>query len=205
MTRRALLRLGPALPALAASAPSAEQIIVPVRRVLNRRARLRPEALRHFQELIWPEAVADFARCGVRLSWKDAGGDISGWEGREPVISGLERRALNLAITDRIPTQWDGGRALAGVTTLYRGFHLCMAAVEQAHPHRAPLVGVNTCVHELLHAFLGDIFERRPPGFRGQLREFRVDLHATRLWLLGDGATIRASTAAYLQRLRAGG
>ena len=47
--------------------------------------------------------------------------------------------------------------ALNGVTVLYRGFHLSMVGVNEAHGHQIPFSLVNTCVHELLHVFLFDI------------------------------------------------
>jgi hypothetical protein len=37
----------------------------------------------------------------------------------------------------------------------------------------------------------------------GELREFRIDWYATRLWLLHDGAGVRESARTYLERLRA--
>jgi hypothetical protein len=109
---------------------------------------------------------------------------------------------VNFVITDRIPVGWDKGRALSGVTTRYRGHHLCMVALNHAHCHQLPFLSVNTCVHELLHALLHDVFEGRPQGLRGEAREFRIDWYATRLWLFHDGATIRKATEAYVDRLQ---
>ena len=117
------------------------------------------------------------------------------------MITGIERRVLNLVLTDTIPVEWDNGRGLSGATTFYRGFHVCMLALRSSHAHQIPFLSVNTCVHEMLHAFLLDIFENRPRGFKGQSREFRVDWYATRLWLFHDGAAIRASTRKYVARL----
>ncbi len=62
---------------------------------------------------------------------------------------------------------------------------------------------MNTCLHEILHALLGDIFERRPPGWKGNLREVSVDVCATRMWLFGDRGAIRDAARSYLQRLSA--
>jgi hypothetical protein len=104
-----------------------------------------------------------------------------------------------VVVTNQIPMTWDAGRSLCGVTTLYRGYHLCMIALDHAHLDEIPLVATNTCVHEMLHAMLFDIFEHRPRGVHGQLRELRVDGYATRLWLLHDGAALRESAAAYVR------
>lgn len=155
-----------------------------------------------FWSSIWPEAVRDLARCGVQLRTNLTVGDVWRPPYREPVFNGLDRGVLNFVITDRIPAHWDNGRALSGVTTRYRGRHLCMIALHRAHGHELPLISVNTCLHELLHALLHDIFEGRPNGLLGQAREFRVDLYATRLWLFHDGVTIRKAAQAYLERLR---
>jgi hypothetical protein len=118
------------------------------------------------------------------------------------VFIGLERGVINFIVTDHIPIEWDNGRALSGVTTLYRGYHLCMVALDHAHGHQVPFLSVNTCVHELLHALLHDIFEARPKGSLGKAREFRIDAYATRLWLFHDGAAIREAARSYVQRLR---
>jgi len=109
---------------------------------------------------------------------------------------------INLVVTDHIPLGWDKGRGVVGVTTLYRGYHLCMVGLRYAHCHQIPLLSVNTCVHELLHALLHDIFEKRPTGFLAEARELRIDLLATRLWLLHDGETIRKAAQTYVERLR---
>ncbi len=101
--------------------------------------------------------------------------------------------------------QWDQGRALCGVTLRYRGYHLCVIALDRAHGFQLPLLSVNTCTHELLHVLLLDIFEDRPEGLAGQAREFRIDWYATRLWLFHDGAAIRGMTRNYLSRLSRSG
>jgi hypothetical protein len=97
---------------------------------------------------------------------------------------------------------WDRARALSGVTTRYEGYHVCVVALNYAHGHQIPFLSVNTCLHELLHALLGDIFEDRPAGLPGAAREFRVDWYATRLWLFHDGAHIKNSAQSYVERLR---
>jgi hypothetical protein len=77
-----------------------------------------------------------------------------------------------------------------------------MVALRHAHGNQIPFLSVNTCVHELLHALMGDIFEGRPTGVCGQAREFRVDCYATRLWLWHDGGAIRRAAKNYVERLR---
>jgi hypothetical protein len=96
--------------------------------------------------------------------------------------------------------QLDQGRALCGVTLRYRGYHLCVIALDRSHGFQLPLLSVNTCTHELLHVLLLDIFEDRPEGLAGQAREFRIDWYATRLWLFHDGAAIRGMTRNYFSR-----
>lgn len=118
-------------------------------------------------------------------------------------MTGLERDAINLVVTDRLPLEWDLGRALSGVTTLYRGYHLCMLAWAFSHVNQIPFFSVNTCVHEMLHALMLDIYESRPKGVPGWARESRIDYYATRLWLLRDGVAIRQSAERYMERLRA--
>src|ERR1700683_2082159 len=79
-----------------------------------------------------------------------------------------------------------------------------MIALSYAHGDRIPFLSVNTCVHELLHALMQDIFVSRPKWYESDGREFRTDSYATGLWLFRDGAAIRQSAQACLDRLRSG-
>jgi len=184
------------------AAISQSPLIVPVNLVLDRQAKLRPEELGRFWSRIWPQAVGNLETCGIHLQTSMRTADVVRPPGRGPVLAGLEPRAINLVITDQLPNEWDKGRALSGVTTLYRGYHVCMIALNRAHRHEIPLLSVNTCLHELLHVLLLDVFEGRPKGLFGHAREFRIDCYATRLWLFHDGAAIRNSAQIYVDRMR---
>jgi hypothetical protein len=184
--------------------PSQTPLIVPVRRVMDTRTRCTPQQFRHFWYTIWPEAVRDFSRCGIQLQCTDAKGEIRLSAADRPIFTGLEPGVINMVITDRIPRYWDKGRGLAGVTTLYEGYHLSVIALSRAHGHHVPFFSVNTCVHELLHALLQDVFLSRPTALQVNEHEFRDDCDATRLWLFHDGAAIRESARVYLNRLRSG-
>jgi hypothetical protein len=185
--------------ASAALHASSQPVSVPVRLVMDSRANWKRQ--QDAWSRIWAEAVGDFAKCGVRLESTTHDGEIRRSASGKPIFVGLASRVVNLVFTQQLPTDWDRGRGLGGVTTVYEGYHLCAIALDHAHTHRIPFVAVNTCVHELLHAFMLDIFERRPPGWEGSAREFRIDTYATRMWLFGDGSAVRESTAAYLKRL----
>jgi hypothetical protein len=200
MTRREFFSL-----AAAAVVPAVSQtpLIVPVHLVMDGRAKWSPDQLRRFWSSIWPEAVRDFARCGIRLASSLRAGEVERPPGREPVVTGLDAGAINLVITNQIPVEWDSGRAVSGVAIRYRGYDLCMVALSHAHGDQIPLLSVNTCVHEILHVLLHDTFERRPQGASGQAREFRIDWYATRMWLFHDGAAIREAARSYLEYLRA--
>jgi len=197
-TRREFLSMAALVPA-----PLPTPLIVPVHLVLDRQAKLRSEQLDRFWSRIWPQAVRDLGRCGIHLQTSMRTADVLRPPGREPILTGLEPNAINLVITNKLPTQWDSGRALSGVTTLYRGYHVCMAALDRAHCHELPFVSVNTCLHELLHVLLLDVFEDRPKGLLGQAREFRIDTYATLLWLFHEGAAIRNAAQIYVDRMRA--
>ncbi len=191
MTRRALLY------PIALSPRSSTPLTLPVNLVLDSKAR---RAL-HFEQGIWQEALRDLAKCGLQVQVNKTTGEVARPSQREPIITGLQPGKLNLVVTDQIPMYWDHGRLLNGLTTPYRGYHLCMVAMNWAHGHQVPVLSVNTCLHEILHALLLDIFERRPPGWMGHVRELRVDACATRMWLLGDGSGLLDSARAYLERL----
>ena len=119
-----------------------------------------------------------------------------------PVFKGLEHGVINVVVTDYIPLEWDKARGLAGLTTQYDGFHLCLIALRHAHGHQIPYLSLNTCVHELLHVLMLDIFDLRPKGTTGDQREWRIDWYATQLWLFHDGAEIRKSAGEYLRRMK---
>jgi len=201
MTRRHFIWTA-ATAAVPSSAPA--RLRVPVHRVMDARAQCPPEQLHRFWSSIWPEAVRDFGRGGIELLTSDGPGEIRRSPGDKPIIIGLRRGVLNLVLTDHIPLNWDHSRALAGVTVIHEGYHVCMVAVRYAHGDQIPFLAVNTCVHELLHSLLQDIFVSHPKRLQIAGREFRVDWYATGLWLFHDGAAIRKSAQAYLDRLRSG-
>jgi len=201
MTRREFHSAIAAAAADRSSSPA--PLTVPIHLVLDGRAKWRPEQISYFWSRIWPEAVGSFASGGIRLAASKGPGEVRRSPGDKPVFTGLDRGAINMIITDQIPLRWDNGRGLSGVTTRYEGYDLCMIALDSAHCHQIPLVSVNTCVHELLHALLRDILEAHPQGLAGAARELRIDWHATRLWLFHDGADIRKAAVPYLEHLRA--
>ncbi|HEY1336553.1 MAG TPA: hypothetical protein VGF59_03545 [Bryobacteraceae bacterium] len=199
MTRRDFLSRA----ALVAAAPTPPSSLnVPVNLILDRRARFTASQLHRFSTKIWPEAVRDFVRGGIHLQTVHGIGEVKRSPGDRPVFTGLQRAMINVVATDLIPLQWDNGRGLAGVTTRWEGFHVCLIALNNAHSDQIPFFSVNTCVHELLHALLQDIFANRPNGVSGQEREARIDWYGTLMWLFHDGAAVRASARAYLERLR---
>src|SRR5574340_252796 len=148
----------------ATSVRAQSPLVVPVQRVMDIRARCTPEELKRFWWSVWPEAARNFSRCAIELKTTDKTGEIRLSPGGRPIFVGLERRVVNMVLTDRIPMYWDSGRALPGLTTLFEDYHLCVIALRYAHGNRVPYLSVNTCVHELLHALLQDISVNRPPS-----------------------------------------
>ena len=179
-----------------------QPVIVPVRQILDGRAHFKSQQLSSFWSRIWPEAASNLARCGIALQATQIDGEVRRSPSGKPVFTALQRGLVNFVITDQIPMEWDKARGLGGLTTQYRGHHLCMVALNHAHPHRIPMLAVNTCLHELLHVLMLDVFEDRPSGVRGSAREFQIDLYATRLWLFHDCSAIRMSAETYVSRLR---
>ncbi len=204
MTRRdILLGLGTAAVTVgAAHAEAGGPLLVPIHRVLDSRARCSPAEWRHFWGSLWPEAYGNFSRGGLQLQCTDSKGEIKRSPAGRPIFVGLQPGVLNLVLTDHLPQNWDRGRSGAGVTTRYDGYHICLIAITEAHGNQVPYLSVNTCVHELLHALLGDVFVKRETWYQAGWRETRADWYATRLWLFGDGATLRGLASDYLRRLR---
>src|SRR4051812_11328980 len=194
MTRRALLTA--ACASAGAAGATTGDLFIPVHQVTDSRARYTPSRLREFSQTIWPEAERDFGQCGVRFAIDSGPGEIRRSPSDAPIFVGLQRGKLNLVLTDLIPMNWDRARGLAGLTTVWQGYHVCVIALEYAHRNRIPFVAVNTCEHELLHAIMQDIFESRPAGLAGEAREMRIDAYATRLWLFHEGADVRESARA---------
>lgn len=182
-----------------------EAVTLPLRQIVDASAKLSPARLRGFEADIWGQAERGFASCGVRFERTAHPGDIWRPPGREPVITGLAHGALNMVVTGKVPIHWDNGRGWSGVSLIYRGYHVTLIALDHAHGHIVPFVSVNTCVHELLHAVMLDIYERRPRGAWGQARETRIDTLATRMWLASGAEAVRESARAYAARLRQDG
>jgi hypothetical protein len=199
MTRRAFI--GAAMSA-AVLTTGPRRLTVPIFRIVDARAQIPAENLRRFWNTIWPEATRDFSRGGIDLLATDGPGEIRMSPGDKPVFVGLRRGIVNLVVTGRIPMYWDNGLGWGGVTTIYQGYHICLIALRYAHGDQAPFLSVNTCVHELLHALLQDIFLKPPKWYRAGEREFQIDWYATRLWLFHEGGAVRKSGEAYLDRLR---
>jgi hypothetical protein len=198
MTRRLFLGT---LAATAADAAAPAQLVVPVHRVMDSRAQCTPEQLHRFWSKTWPEAARNFARGGIRLQTSDGPGEVKRSPGDQPIFVGLRPHIINLVLTGYIPMKWDNARALAGITTIHDGYHICLIALRYAHGDQVPFISVNTCVHELLHALLQDVFVRRPTWYQSGSREFRIDWYATQLWLFHNGSDLRQSTQSYLKRL----
>lgn len=194
MTRRALLTF------LTGALQGGTKIHVPVQLLVDPLSPPRP--LQHFLMEVWTEAVRDFARCGIQFDCTELSSDLKRSPSGRPVFAQLRRGAVNVILTARVPLEWDEGRALEGITTIYEGNHVCLIALQYAHRHQIPFLSVNTAVHELLHVLMHDVFERRPSGFAGGKREFRIDFLATRLWLFHDGGSIREAARHYIQRIR---
>jgi|SRR5581483_6258330 len=169
----------------------ARPLPVPVHIVLDAAAAWQPGQVVRFWRDLWPESARDFARCGIQLQIVLGAGDIDRRPGVQPFLHGLDHGVINLVLTNRIPMMWDQGRILSGITMRYRGYALCMIAMDHAHGNQIPYVSVNTCTHELLHALTLDVLQERPPGWAGQVREFRIDCFATNLWVFHDGAAVR--------------
>jgi len=196
VTRRTLL-FSAAGAAFGAGAP----LVIPLRRVTDKRAQCSRAQWDAWWKTVWPEATRIFARGGIRFEVTDAAGEIKRTAGSRPNFTGLDRGAINLVITDRVPLDYAG---TSGVTTRWEGYDLCVIALTEAHGNQAPYFSINTCVHEVLHLLLQDVLLRRPKWYQTGEREMRIDWYGTRLWLFGDDAEIRQSAAAYLKNLRAG-
>jgi len=109
---------------------------------------------------------------------------------------------VNIVLTDTIPLDWDNGRQVAGGSTVYEGYVVCVIAMKLARGFGVPLLALNTVVHELLPVFLGDVFEPRGGWLRRYGREGRVDWEATRMWLGADAASVRTAARAHLLRMQ---
>lgn len=200
MTRRDILALAAAAPVLAST--PASPLAIPIHRITDAHARIPPDKLRRFWSNLWPEAVRDFARGGMALHTTDGPGEIRRTAADKPIFIGLQRGVINLVLTSALPLYWDEGRARAGVTTIVDGCHVCTLALAFAHGDQVPFFSLNTCVHELLHALMQDIYITHPKWYQSGSRELGVDYHATLLWLFHDGTAVRRSADAYLRRLR---
>ena len=199
-TRRDALRL--AVWGAAGSAPSG-RLAVPIHRVTDAVARYPRGALGSFWSNLWPEAYRNFASDGIDLVCTDAQGEVRHSPSDRPVFLGLRGGVINLVLTDHVPMHWDRGRSVAGISAIYDGLCISVIALRYANANQAPLLSVNTCVHELLHVLMQDVFKPRPTWSSKGGGEAHIDWLATRLWLFHDGRTIRESARRCLVRLNA--
>src|SRR5262249_11138162 len=137
-----------------------------------------------------------------QLQTSDGAGEIRRTAADVPIFSGLRPGVINLVLTDVLPLYWDGARALAGVSAVYEDCPLCLIALRYAHGNQFPFLSVNTCVHELLHVLMQDIFVRHPLAYQRGGREFRIDSYATGLWLFHNGSPVRQSARDFVRRMR---
>jgi len=200
LTRRSMLA---SAAMLETAVPVRAALTIPVHHLIDAGAGLAPVRLIWFRSTPWAEAARDFRQLGIAFTVTESSHAVQRTPGRMPRFEGLVRGALNFAVTHQLPLAWDAGRGVAGVATMHDGFHVAVAALDHAHAHRILWLAVNTCTHELLHVLLGDIFERRPPGWRRAWREARIDAVSTRLWLTGGdgGGAIAAGAGRYAARL----
>src|SRR5690349_14106617 len=90
-------------PAAGVARAPVQPLAVPVRIDVDTKARWTWKQIGGFWSGLWPEAVGDFARCGIRLESTTGTGQVERPPFRQPIISGLVPRAVNLVVTDRIP------------------------------------------------------------------------------------------------------
>jgi hypothetical protein len=200
MTRRDFLAIAAASSTVSGNS---QALNVPVHRVMDTAAPgYPPELLQRFWGSIWPEAYREFQRAGIHLETSDGSGEVRRRASGRPTLKGLRPGVINLVLTDYIPPFWDDGRALAGVSSVYEGHSFCMLALSNAHGNQVPFLSVNTCVHELLHVLLGDVYISRPKWYQEGGREYRIDWYATRLWLFHEGTAVKEFARANLALLR---
>lgn len=208
MTRRMTRRKAVCATALLAApsgAPSGvdagAHLEIPLLRITDKHARSGSAQRNQFLTGIWKEAEQVFAKGGIALRAADRAGEVLQYPSGRPLFRCLDRSMINVVLTDRVPLDWDKGRSLAGVSSLYEGFCLCVLSMEEAHGNQIPFLSVNTVVHELLHVLLQDVFVDRTSAIHGQGAEARVDFYATLMWLFGDGAHVRESARGCLARV----
>ena len=118
MTRRDLLGL---LAPAALQAAADPRVVVPIHRIVDARVKNPPNWPK-----LWNEAVQDFRQGGIDFQISDGPGEVRRTAADNPNFIGLKGRAINVIATDTLPMYWDGGRALAGVSTIHDGYHICM-------------------------------------------------------------------------------
>ena len=170
-------------------------LIVPVHRVMDARVQCPPEQLHPEALQFAHRALSVLLRTCVIIFILKVSGFFISFSSYKCDFRIEPGRRLSLRPLVK-------GRALAGVSTIHEGYHVCLVALRYARGNQIPFLSVNTCVHELLHVLLQDVFVRDPKWFQTGGREFRIDWYATGLWLFHDGAAIRKSAQAYLGRLR---
>src|SRR4051794_17225086 len=117
MTRRDILQAAALL-----ATPSGPQLEIPVHRMLDKNARCSPVQVKTFLSSVWNEAVHNFAQGSIALRVTESNGEVQKYPSGKPRFRCLQREMINVVLTDRIPLDWDKGRSLPGISTLYEGF-----------------------------------------------------------------------------------
>ena len=74
---------------------AAQPLTVPIRIVIDTGANWTWNQIGNFWRGIWPEAVTDFSRCGIRLESTTGIGQVERPPHRQPIVTGLSPAALN--------------------------------------------------------------------------------------------------------------
>jgi hypothetical protein len=184
--------------------PAPAALEIPVQVVVNKLAKWSQAERDSFRSNVWNEAVQVLRKCGIVLRTVEHEGEIHKYPSGPPRIVGLGYKVLNIVLTDTIPMAWDNGRGVAGVATVYEGYHLTLISILASHGNRVPFLHVNTLVHELIHMFFEDFYLPREGRLSGQAHEHVIDWHATRMWLFSDDGAVKQSAFQYIRCLNRG-
>lgn len=116
-----------ALPWASSARGAGGPVEVPVVCLTNTRAATTPEAVRAFRAGVWAAAVRSFAEGGVALRVRERAGEIPQYPSSRPRFVGLARGERNVVLTDPIALEWDRGRQVAGGSTVYEGYVVCVS------------------------------------------------------------------------------
>lgn len=132
-----------------------------------------------FQKNILGKAVGDFGKSGIGVQVSYTAGSVNAQDSGGFTVSGVQKGALNLAVSDSLPTGKAGESGLSS-----NGTYVSAIGLNDAHGGNYFPLFTNTIEHEFTHQLKGDTQNPNTNPAAYIMNEFNVDF---RVQMMGWG------------------